>query len=125
MLFRILSSSRREGFGNALIEAMALGTPVLATRAGGPETFIDDGSNGFLAPADDAPALADAIATLLADPARRLSVRAAARDTAARYTVAASVAEFTALLDRVLASAPNGAARGQHRLNAKVTAPAP
>ncbi|QNE32095.1 glycosyltransferase [Sphingomonas sp. NBWT7] len=121
----MVSSSRREGFGNALIEAMAVGTPVLAARAGGPETFIDDATNGFLVAPNDAPALAEAIAVLLADPARRLSVRAAARDTAARYTVAASVAEFTALLDCVLASTPDSAARGQHRLNAKVTAPAP
>jgi glycosyltransferase involved in cell wall biosynthesis len=96
----LVSSSRREGFGNVLIEAMAVGTPVLATRAGGPETFIEDGANGFLVAPDDAAALADAIAALLANPARRLSVREAAHDTAARYTVATSVAELEALLAR-------------------------
>jgi glycosyltransferase involved in cell wall biosynthesis len=96
----LVSSSRREGFGNVLIEAMAVGTPVLATRAGGPETFIEDGANGFLVAPDDAAALADAIEALLTHPARRLSVREAARDTAARYTVATSVAEFEALLAR-------------------------
>lgn len=101
----LVSSSRREGFGNVLVEAMAAGTPVLATRAGGPETFIDHGVNGFLAPAGDAPPLAAAIAALLADPRRRLSVRAAALETARRYTVAASTAEFAALADAVIARA--------------------
>lgn len=96
----LVSSSRREGFGNVLIESMAVGTPVLATRAGGPETFIDHERNGFLAAPDDPPALADAIAALLADPARRTGVRSAARDTAARYTVAASITELEALLAR-------------------------
>jgi glycosyltransferase involved in cell wall biosynthesis len=98
-----VSSSRREGFGNVLIEAMAVGTPVLATRAGGPETFITHDRNGFLVEPDDPAALARTIAALLHNPARRASVRLAARDTAARYTVAASTDEFTALLDAVLA----------------------
>lgn len=92
-----VSASRREGFGNVLIEAMAQGIPVLATRAGGPETFIHDGVNGFLIDADDAPALAERIAALLADPSRRHAVRDAARATAAGYTVAASTAQFAAL----------------------------
>lgn len=98
-----VSSSRREGFGNVLIEAMAVGTPVLATRAGGPETFITHDRNGFLVEPDDPAALARTIAALLHDPTRRASVRLAARDTAARYTVASSTDEFTALLDAVLA----------------------
>lgn len=92
-----VSSSRREGFGNVLIEAMALGTPVLATRAGGPETFLHDGINGFLADPDDAAALARTIAALLDDTPRRHAVRAAAHTTAAAYTVAASTAHFATL----------------------------
>ena len=99
----LISSSRREGFGNVLIEAMALGTPVLATRAGGPETFIEHGINGFLTEPEHPSALARAIAELLDDPERRLRVRAAARETAAQYTVSASVQELTALIERVLA----------------------
>ncbi|WP_375270797.1 glycosyltransferase [Sphingomonas sp.] len=108
----LVSSSRREGFGNVLIEAMAVGTPVLATRAGGPETFIEHDRNGFLVEPGDAAALAATIASLLHDAARRARVRAAARDTAARYTVAASTDEFTALLDAVLArSRPTSGSR--------------
>ncbi|MBB5710984.1 glycosyltransferase [Sphingomonas xinjiangensis] len=98
----LVSSSRREGFGNVLVEAMAEGLPVLATRAGGPETFIDHGVNGFLAPANDAAALAEAIRALLADLPRRLLVRSAALETARAYDVSASTQAFTALLDTIL-----------------------
>ena len=102
----LVSSSRREGFGNVLIEAMALGTPVLATRAGGPETFIEHDRNGFLVDPNDPAALAAEIAALLDDPDRRARVRSAARDTAASYTVAASTDAFAALLAGVLGRSP-------------------
>lgn len=98
----VVSSSHREGFGNVLVEAMAAGTPVLATRAGGPESFIAHGVNGFLAPAADATALAQAIAPLLADPARRHAVRAAALETARTYTIARSTAAFERLVTATL-----------------------
>ncbi|MCD2324343.1 glycosyltransferase [Sphingomonas sp. IC-56] len=98
----LVSSSRREGFGNVLIEAMAEGLPVLATRAGGPETFINSDVNGFLVQPDDAPALAQAIQALLSHPHRRLSVRAAALETARGYGVEESTRAFTALLDAIL-----------------------
>jgi len=94
-------ASRREGFGNVLIEAMAVGTPVLATRAGGPETFLREGENGFLAPTGDAPALALAIAALATEPERRIAVRAAAQDTARDYLIEASTARFADLARRL------------------------
>ena len=93
----VVSSSLREGFGNVLVEAMAAGAPVLATRSGGPESFIADSVNGFLCPAADPPALAGAMATLLADPASRNAVRAAALETARGYTIARSTAVFERL----------------------------
>jgi glycosyltransferase involved in cell wall biosynthesis len=51
----------------ALLEAMACGTPVIATRAGGVPEIIEDGVNGFMLPAGDAEALADRICALLED----------------------------------------------------------
>ncbi len=52
--------SRSETFGIVYIEALATGTPVIATKCGGPEDFVND-SNGMLVPVDDVDALADAM----------------------------------------------------------------
>jgi glycosyltransferase involved in cell wall biosynthesis len=93
--------SRREGFGNVVIEAMAAGAPVLATRGGGPEALIRDRLNGFLVAPGDPAALAAAIAALLRDPAARTAAREPARATAAGYTVAASTRSLELLLDRL------------------------
>ena len=51
---------------------MAVETPVVATRCGGPSEIIEDGSNGFLVDVKDALGMADAVLKLLADPAMRL-----------------------------------------------------
>lgn len=61
--------SRSEGFSNAIIEAMACGLPVIATDVGGNGEAVRDGLNGFLIPADDPEALAQALMRLFADPA--------------------------------------------------------
>ena len=74
--------SRAEPFGLALVEAMALGLPCVATRAGGPREIIEEGVSGLLVPPDDPAALADALGRLLADPALRARLGAGAR---ARY----------------------------------------
>jgi glycosyltransferase involved in cell wall biosynthesis len=64
--------SRHEGFPVAPIEAMAAGLPVVATDASGVDDILPDGerSGGFVVPREDANALAEAIGTLLDDPAR-------------------------------------------------------
>jgi glycosyltransferase involved in cell wall biosynthesis len=56
--------SRAESFGAVLVEALACGTPVVATRCGGPEDIVRDGL-GLLVPLDDPVALADAILEVL------------------------------------------------------------
>ena len=56
-------SSRIETFGVVLIEAMAMGKPVIATVCGGPEDFVDTGC-GYLIPVEDVGTLADAMVTL-------------------------------------------------------------
>ncbi len=60
-------SSRSEGFGVALVEAMATGLPVVATRSGGPEDIVREGQGVLVAP-NDAEALADGIAAALREP---------------------------------------------------------
>jgi glycosyltransferase involved in cell wall biosynthesis len=72
-----VSPSLYEGFGLPAAEAMACGTPVVATTAGAFPEVIADGETGILVPPANAPALADAIASLLADPARRAAMGAA------------------------------------------------
>jgi spore coat protein SA len=63
-----------------VLEAMAAGACVIATRVGGIPEIVDDGVTGVLVGADDAGALARAASGLLAEPARRAAIGAAARD---------------------------------------------
>ena len=60
--------SLNEGMGRALIEAMAAGLPVVATRVGGIPALIDSGSNGLLVPPADVKALAAALRALIEQP---------------------------------------------------------
>jgi glycosyltransferase involved in cell wall biosynthesis len=71
--------SRSEGLPLALLEAMAASRAIVATRVGGIPELVRDGENGLLTPAGDPAALADAIAALLRDPARRAALGAAGR----------------------------------------------
>jgi len=62
-------ASRFEGFGNVLVEALAGGLPVVATRcSGGPSFILAGGRFGPLVPVEDPLALAEALAAVLADP---------------------------------------------------------
>lgn len=63
--------SLREGASNAVLEAMALGLPVVATRSGGNPELMIEGSTGVLVPPEDPRALAEAIVALLTDETRR------------------------------------------------------
>ena len=63
--------SLAEPFGLVLLEAMALGKPVIATQAGGPLEIVVDGTTGLLVPPSSPPALARAICCLLNDPGGR------------------------------------------------------
>ncbi len=76
-----LHTSTMEGFPNCVMEAMAAGLPVVATRAGGTPELVADGETGCLAGLDDVATLAERAAALLADPAlrRRLGEAGAAR----------------------------------------------
>jgi glycosyltransferase involved in cell wall biosynthesis len=63
-------SSRWEGFGIVLLEAMLAGLPAVATRVSAVPEIVVDGETGLLSEAGDVAALAESLATLLADPAR-------------------------------------------------------
>ena len=87
-------ASDREPFGIVVIEAMALGKPVVAGSGGGPAEIITDGENGLLVPYGDDESLAHAILRYLDDHAFAARVGAAARIRAAVFddrTYAANV----------------------------------
>jgi sugar transferase (PEP-CTERM/EpsH1 system associated) len=69
--------SRAEGISNTILEAMATGLPVVATRVGGNGELVADGETGRLVPRDDPAALAAALAGYLDDPALRAAHGAA------------------------------------------------
>ena len=74
-------TSRNEGFGLTLIEAMSAGAALVATRAGAAELVVEDGVTGVLTPPGDVDALVAALEPLLADPASctAMGTRARAR----------------------------------------------
>ncbi|MEO8006211.1 MAG: glycosyltransferase family 4 protein [Betaproteobacteria bacterium] len=67
----VVLPSRSEAFGNAVLESMAMGTPVVATRCAGPTSLIEDGKNGRLVPVGDVHSLSVAMSELMARPALR------------------------------------------------------
>jgi glycosyltransferase involved in cell wall biosynthesis len=66
-----LLSSAWENFPHTVVEALAVGTPVVATAVGGVPELVHDGENGLLVPAGDAGALADAIRRIVTEPGLR------------------------------------------------------
>lgn len=82
----VFPSVWNEPFGMVIVEAMASGVPVVATRGGGIPEFVDDGSSGLLVQRGDAGELADAILRLLKDPDLRRSMSRAGRQVAERLT---------------------------------------
>jgi len=81
----VLASRFGEGFPNVLLEAMAHGCPVIATRVTGVAELVVDRENGLLVPPGDPPALRDALARIANEPGLGARLGAAARVTAERY----------------------------------------
>ncbi len=90
-------ASRRESSPIVIGEARAAGCAIVATAVDGVPETLDDGRAGVLVPAQDVPALSDALHTLLADPARRAALSAAARQGLERFHVTRMVDETLAL----------------------------
>ena len=78
-------SSTWENFPHTVVEALAVGTPVIATTVGGVAEVVRDGENGLLVAPGDAVALARAIAKYFADADLRTRLRAAAALSVAAY----------------------------------------
>jgi len=89
--------SREEGFGLVLLEAMARGVPVVASRAGGITEIIRDGENGLLFKGEDYRGLSRAILNLIKDQKLRDRLTANARRDAKRFSWAKMAEEVDAV----------------------------
>ena len=100
----LVHPARSEGFGLAILEAMAAGKPIVATRSGGPEEIVEDGLSGILVPAADPAALSAALRRVLGDSSLAFSLGRGAAQRARRFTLAATARETEAVYDRLLSS---------------------
>jgi glycosyltransferase involved in cell wall biosynthesis len=90
--------SYSEGLSLALLEAMAAGLPVIATRVGGNPELVTDGVTGLLIPPKDAEALAQALERLLADPSQAHTLGQNARSlVVANYSLERLAREINAI----------------------------
>jgi glycosyltransferase involved in cell wall biosynthesis len=97
--------SLTESFGLVLLEAMALGKPVLATRVGGPVEIVVEGETGLLVPPSDPGALGRAMLALLRDPATGAEMGRNGRERfRERYTVERMARATRAVYEGVLAA---------------------
>jgi len=100
----LLMPSWDEPFGRAIIEAMAMGIPVVATQVGGPSEIVEDGKEGVLLPPRDPVRWATVVAALLDDRERRQEMGRNARERATReFSVERHIEKVEALYDEVLA----------------------
>jgi glycosyltransferase involved in cell wall biosynthesis len=100
----LVHPARSEGFGLAILEAMAAGKPIVATRSGGPEEIIEDGLSGILVPAADPAALSGAVRRVLGDSSLAFALGQRAAQRARQFTLAATARETGSVYDRLLSS---------------------
>lgn len=97
-------SSRYEGWGIVLLEAMAAGLPVISFNCQyGPSEMVADGEDGLLVPPDNVDALAEAMAKLLRDDALRQHFSERAAESAGRYTPQRVLAGWDEVLAETIA----------------------
>ncbi len=102
----VIMPSEYESFGMVALEAMASGTPVIASEVGGLAYLVRDEKTGFLVPARDPQRLAKGIANMLTNPLQRETMGIQAADLARKYA-------WSAIADRLLPHFERLAACGQ------------
>jgi glycosyltransferase involved in cell wall biosynthesis len=100
----LLVPSDGEPFGRVVVEAMAAGTPVLASDAAGPAEIIEDGESGLLAPVGDVGAWARSIDRLMTDPELRQRLVRGGRRRSTEFSVFAHARQVLAVYQNLLAT---------------------
>ena len=95
--------SKNEGISNTILEALASGLPVVATAVGGNVELVEEGNNGTLVPAGDAPAMARALLAYLDAPAHIAEQGRRAREGAERrFSIPAMAEAYARVYDQTL-----------------------
>lgn len=95
--------SKAEGISNTILEAMAIGLPVVATNVGGNSELLVDGETGFLVPRNNPQALAEAIVRYINDPELRSQHAKSARERAVKeFSMDTMVKKYIDVYDDVI-----------------------
>lgn len=95
-------SSKEEGLGTVLLDAMSMGKPIAATRGGGISESVQDGMSGLLSPVGDAARLGSDIASILSDPQLAGRLAAGARNRAQDFSVERTADLTLEVYERIL-----------------------
>jgi glycosyltransferase involved in cell wall biosynthesis len=102
------ASTTGEPFGQVVIEGMAAGKPVVATRGGGVPEIVVDGETGLMVPMGEAQPMAEAIERLLSDPTRAAAMGRAGRQRVTdHFTIQHTARKVEGIYDTILGP-PNG-----------------
>jgi glycosyltransferase involved in cell wall biosynthesis len=96
-------TSRYEGFGNVLVEAMACGVPVVVTSSPGPLEIVRDNVDGVIVPEHTAAAVAAALEGVLTDDRRRASMAAAAKEASRRFALPSIAGQYDSWFSELVA----------------------
>ncbi|MCD8497628.1 MAG: glycosyltransferase family 4 protein [Alphaproteobacteria bacterium] len=98
----LIAPAENEAFGRVLVEAMALGVPVIASKSGGHVEIIEDGKTGFLCTPDEAQSFADKVITLQNDAALKERITEAALAESKKYEASEIARRFEEIYEGVL-----------------------